>query len=189
MLTGAWFPDLGEPQPFKLKLAKATAVGAFSLTVVTVFGWLLPALFMTIALLLGTVGFLLAFVSLAISIVGKWKLPSRRNQEARPRSLLLSTQRTPPRLVITLGVSVIVSTVSLVAGLASAGGYSQEPQGTNPRCKWSIDNDHGFHSVCVSYSHWLATGAGVVRAFLGLTTAFLAIACLMLINQAIRSAK
>jgi hypothetical protein len=136
---------------------------------VSVLWWLDPAFADAtgVAVMLG--GFLFTFAGLVLVIgAASGRGPDFARElstpwAVRPRVL-------PGWLALVVAAAVISAAVAAI----ETRGYSQNPSGQLPQCKWSIVKDHGQTNICVNHDRWLATGEDFQRIFVGGLVLFLA---------------
>jgi hypothetical protein len=176
--------------------AESTCVLAAVAVVLSLVGWLVPALLNAIADWAMIIGFIFAFFGMAAAIICSWVsdlgfggAPGRRFKLRRSPSLGAVLSRAPRRLKLVMGTIIALGVVSFALSFFGTGDYSQNPSGTLPRCKWSIGTNHGLTNICVSHARWLATGEEFQRAFIGLIAVFLSIECLIFAAVSRRDAR
>jgi hypothetical protein len=180
---------LNSTSGFRLIGAKA-AYGLATITALfSVASWIIPAVLGAAGGWLLLVDFVFGFVGLAVIIVAT----GVRNFQGRA-TLIDGVSAVPPtalpnRLKIAAGGVIGVAVVSMLGGFVSTAGYSQNPQGTDPHCEWSIGTNHGLTNICVSHSRWVATGDGVIRASLGFLAIFLTFICIIIVKRSMRSTR
>jgi hypothetical protein len=164
-------------------MAKA-AFGLAAITdIVSVVAWIIPAVLSVVGVWLLLVDFVFGFVGLGSIIVAIVVRNVQGRWASSDRLRATTTIPLPLRLKVAVGSVIGLAVVSMIGGFVSTSGYSQNPQGTDPHCKWSIGTNHGLTNLCVSHSRWVATGDGVVRAALGFLAIFLTTLCIIIVSR------
>lgn len=188
------FPDRDYP-PLGIRAAQVAAVSATVAALLSVAGWIVPAIIDDLAVPVMIVGFTIALIGMAGVIFTAWSNRLDARGESRTRWEFMGRRwREVPRLVrrfpkwlgLMLAVICAVAAVSTALSLRDTGGFSQNPANYLPRCPWSIGTNHGFTEICVSHSRWLATGYEFQRSFLAAIAIFLSIECAIYTYESIR---
>jgi hypothetical protein len=154
------------------RLAKATGLAASAGAVLSIAWWIDPAFADATGVPVMLVGFMFTFAGAVIVI---WV--ARRGGGEFARELSTPSMVRPRLLRDWLALVTAAAVISGGVAAIGSGGYSQNPPGELPECKWSIGKDHGQTNICVSHDGWLATGEDFQRVFLGILVLLLVFQC------------
>jgi hypothetical protein len=129
-------------------------------------------------------GFVLAFLGMVAITSGL-----NRGRALSQKTVGRAWASLPKWLSNGLGLLIAVAFVSSVGSMITTDGYSRNPAGTVQGCRWSIGTNHGQTNLCVSHARWLAAGESFERIFVGMTSVFLVIECVVFASVASRSTR